>query len=119
MLRDPRTSRVLHAIIKSDSEALKDQRRAAIMMLAALVGYDPAAAFDKFGELRNIHDIPPEVRSAITSWERKADGTIKVRFARRLDALKLMFAHFGDMESRHIAAGGTAQVIYEGGGPDE
>ena len=115
LMRDPRTARVLAAILGSDRDAMQDQRRAGIMMLAALVAYDPAEAVDaENGAFLPLHDMPPSVRVAIESYERKADGSIKVRFVRRLDALRLLFAHFADVDNRALAVSVLAHVHFHG-----
>jgi hypothetical protein len=117
-LRDPRTHRAMSAILATDRDALQDTRRAGIMMLSALCGYDPAEAFDRFGEALNIHDMPPEVRSAIVAYEKRSDGSVKIRFSSRIDALRLLFAHFGDLppEGVTVNAAAGATVVFRGRG---
>lgn len=118
-MRDPRTHKVLAVIMAADTEAMANTRRAGIQMLAALVGYDPADFFDKYGEIRKIHDIPPEARAAIAGFEKRADGSIKVRFVDRVAALRLLLAHFGDLpgDGATINAAPGATVILRGRGP--
>ena len=119
LMRDARTARVLCAIIGSDTEALKDQRRQTLLMLATMISFDPAEAFDKFNKPLPIHEIPPAVRACIKSYELKPDGSTKVTFTSRLDAIKLMLAHFGDVENRALAVGGHATIVFRGRGPIE
>lgn len=114
IMRDPRTSRVLAAIMGADRDAMRDQRRAGIMMLAMLCAYDPAGAFDVMGRPLGIHEIPAIVRLAIESYETKADGTVRIRFVRRLDALRLLFQHFADVDTKALAVGGFAHVHFHG-----
>lgn len=115
LMRDPRTARVLAAILGSDREAMQDQRRAGIMMLAHLVAYDPADAIDHMtGAFLQLHKMPASVRCAVESYETKPDGSVKVKFVRRLDALRLLFAHFADVDNRALAVAGLAHVHFHG-----
>lgn len=116
LMRDPRTCKVLAAIIGSDAEANKDTRKAALLMLATLCSFDPAEAFDQYNHPLPMHSIPPAVRAAIRSYEVKPDGSVKITFYSRLEALKLLFMHFGDIDNRALAIGGHATVVFRGRG---
>jgi hypothetical protein len=119
LMKDARTARVLCAIIGNDTEALKDQRRQTLLMLATMISFDPALAFDQFNKPLPIHEIPPEVRACIKAYETKPDGSTKITFSSRLEAIKLMLAHFGDIENRTLAVGGHATIVFRGRGPIE
>lgn len=118
IMRDPRAARYLAAVLGSDRDALQDTRRKAIQMLSVLCGYDPAGAFDKAtGLVLPIHSMPMEVRACIESYEIRADGTTRIRFVKRLEALKLLFAHFADVDNRALAVAGMAHVHFHGRDP--
>lgn len=121
LLRDRRTQLAIAALVGVDREIFRDQRQQALRLLALMCAYDPAEAFDQYGEVKSIHDIPPEVRVAIESYERDADGKVKIKFTRRLDALKLFMAHFGDIDDSVHAVSGTVKATFhfEGRGPLE
>lgn len=119
LVSDARTCRALAALKASDRDILANTRGRAIGMLAALCSYDPADAFDKeWGQLVSIHEMPVDVRAAITSYEKRMDGTVKIRFAPRLDALKVLLAHFADLPEGEVVVTASAKVVFRGRGAE-
>lgn len=116
LMADARASKVLHAILGADGESFRDTRLGAIQMLTQLCGYDPGEAFDNTNQPLPIRDMPPSVRCAIEGYKVKADGTVEIKFVKRLDALRLLLAYFADIENKALAVGGTATVVFRGRG---
>ena len=116
LLRDRRTCQVLAALAGQAREDFAEERHKALYMLATLCAYDPAHAFNEFGQVRNIHEIPPECRAAIEAWEQRPDGTVKIRFVKRVECLRLLMAHYGDVDAGQISVGGNATVHFHGRG---
>lgn len=116
LLKDRRTCQVLAALAGQAREDFAEERRKVLFMLATLCAFDPADAFDQFGSIRNIHEIPAECRAAIEAWEKRPDGTVKVKFVKRVDCLRLLMQHFGDVDTGAIPIGGTATIHFHGRG---
>lgn len=114
MLKDSRTLKVLSVMLADNRETFKDLRRATIQMLAQLACYDPIDAFDQFGQIRRIDEMPPEMRMAVKSYEVKADGSRRISWVDRTRVLELLLAHFGDIDSRAYAPTGQATVVFRG-----
>lgn len=86
--------------------------------------FDPVMLFDKGGNLRNIHDIPPAARSVIASLDiteefsgkgkdRKSTGyTKRVKFDNKIKALELLGRRFGLFPNKQVidADGGVLQL---------
>ena len=54
---------------------------------------DPAGAFTETGAIRPIHDMPEDVRRAISSYEIDADGAVKVKFWSKPQTLEALGRH--------------------------
>ncbi len=62
--------------------------------------------------------MPPDVRAAIVAYEKRMDGTLKIRFAPRLDALKLLLSHFADLPEGEVVVTATAKIVFRGRGEE-
>jgi phage terminase small subunit len=92
-------ARQLQAADLTAARVLEEMRRLAF--------FDIAAIFDEGGNLRPIHDVPPEARAAITGVEvvranlnpadgkRDPDYLHKVKVVQKDRALEMLAKHFG------------------------
>ncbi len=106
---------VVFAALQNDlRETNRSLRHQLVAMLARMATFDPADAFTADGlTLKNIHDMPPELRAAVEKFKVKASGEMEITFVKRLDAIRLLFTLFGDIDSQ-TAQLGTARVVFRG-----
>lgn len=69
--------------------------------LIRIFSADVGRAFDERGNILPIHEIPEDVRRAISSYEKDADGVVKVRFWSKPEALKLAGQHLKLFTEKH------------------
>lgn len=107
---------VLFSALQNDLRTTHNTlRHQLVASLGRVATFDPADAFEADGvTMRAIKDMPVEVRMAL-EFTSRPDGsvTIKLSSKTRLEAHKILFALFGDLDAP-IAAGGYAKVIFRG-----
>lgn len=114
LLEDRRSLVVLGALRNDLRETNKNLRHQLVGMLARMATFDPADAFVVDGQsFKNIHAMPPEIRAAIEKVKIKPSGEMEIAFCKRLDAIKLLFTLFGDIDSPQAQLG-TARVVFRG-----
>jgi hypothetical protein len=114
LLEDRRTLVLLGAMRGELRETHRTLRHQLVGLLAQMSTFDPADAFGPDGAtVKSIHEMPPEVRMALDSVSTRPDGTVQIKFSKRLDALKLLFTLFGDIDTPQAALG-TARVVFHG-----
>jgi hypothetical protein len=114
-LMEDRRFLVLFGAMQNDLRATHNTLRHQLVgMLGRMATFDPRKAFAPDGlTLKNVHDIPDDVAAAIESVQIKPSGEMYIKFSKRVDAIKILFALFGDLDSQ-VAVGGTAKVIFRG-----
>lgn len=84
--------------------------------LLKLASVDPAEMFDEKGNLKNIHEIPPDVRQALAMvetdqrWDGKGEDaelvtTKKVKLCDKKGSLELLARHLGLLKDNIILTG--------------
>lgn len=115
LLADRRTQLALATIGGELRESFKDMRRGAVVMLARMLAFDPRAAFSSAGQMLPPAQWSDEVAMAVESYKQKTDGTIEVKFAKRLDVLELFFRVMGDLEDSNVSGNSAvARVHFHG-----
>ncbi|MEF8734824.1 MAG: terminase small subunit [Candidatus Accumulibacter meliphilus] len=61
----------------------------------ALALADIGGIMNEDGQLKLLHELPPELRRAVASFEVDKDGVVKYRFWNKLDALEKAMKHLG------------------------
>lgn len=118
LLADRRVQQAISTIGGELRESFRDLRKQAVWMLATMLTFDPKDVW-RGRELLEVGDMPPEARMCIEACEQKADGSIKLKFARRLDILRMFFEVFGDIENTNVAgSSGAVRVIFHGRGSE-
>ena len=56
---------------------------------------DIGGIMNEDGQLKLLHELPPELRRAVASFEVDKDGVVKYRFWNKLDALEKAMKHLG------------------------
>lgn len=115
LLEDRRTLVVLGALRNDLRETNKHLRHRLVGMLARMATFDPADAFEADGvTLRTISKMPVELRMSLDVVSRP-DGSVNIKFSAksRLEAIKLLFTLFGDIDSPQAQLG-TARVVFRG-----
>ena len=115
LMSDRRTLVLLGAMRGELRATNASLRHELVAMLARMATMDPGDAMLRGGEIKDVLDMPQEVRMCIESIEITPAGGVKVRFSKRLDAIKLLFTLFGDLDAPQVA-GGTARVVFRGRG---
>lgn len=112
LLSNPMVATRIAALRTTQLERVQIDADFVLRELFKLASCDLAAAFDEFGNLRNIHDIPPDVRKAISGVEvedlfagrgpdREQIGvTRKVKFWDKTRALEMLGRHLALFKDR-------------------
>jgi phage terminase small subunit len=110
--KNPLVAAQIDAALAARNERVQIDADFVLRELFKLASCDLAAAFDEFGNLRNIHDIPPDVRKAISGVEvedlfagrgpdREQIGvTRKVKFWDKTRALEMLGRHLALFKDR-------------------
>lgn len=93
-------------------ESFKDLRRQAVIMLSRMLAFDPRKAFNPLGQMLPPHQWCDEVAMCVEAYEIKPDGTIKVKFTKKLDVLELFFRVMGDLEGTTVHGSGVVARVH-------
>lgn len=115
LLADRRVQLALATIGGEMRESFKDLRRQAVVMLSRMLAFDPREAFAQNGQMLPPAAWPDTVAMCVESYKQKADGTVEVRFCKKLDVLELFFRVMGDLDSTDVTGrGAVARVHFHG-----
>lgn len=120
LLSDRRVQHALSTATSELREGFREQRRAAVQMIARMMTWDPKDVVNKFGQVHPIHEWPEAARMCLESWEQKSDGGFKFKMTPRLQVLRIFLELFGDLETtNHASSGESVRVSFYGREPSD
>jgi phage terminase small subunit len=113
LLRNAQVRRAVDEAIQKRAERLQVKADDVLEGLRRLAFFDPADFYEKSGALKNIHDIPKEVRMALAGFEvdelfeghgedrTQIGNTVKVKWWDRPKTLELLGKHLKLFTEKH------------------
>ncbi|NMQ29320.1 hypothetical protein E4Q23_17060 [Candidatus Accumulibacter phosphatis] len=92
---NPKVATRLRAMQATAAEIATLKAADILREVKALALADIGGIMNEDGQLKLLHELPPELRRAVASFEVDKDGVVKYRFWNKLDALEKAMKHLG------------------------